>query len=116
MTRKKGTESQTKKHWKMKEMQLLLELNSEGFTHKEIADHLGRSEKAVQLKISKIRSFVGPTKKASKKTKIDLGMYPIPKEEDAEPFVLTKRHVGIAIIWASLVVAICVAILVERLI
>ena len=116
MTRKKGTEPKTKKHWKMKEMQLLLELNGEGYTHKMIADHLGRSEKAVQLKISKIRSFVRPTKKAPRKTKIDLGMYPIPKEKDAEPFVLTKRHAGIAVIWASLVAILCFAILAERLI
>ena len=111
MKRNKGTEPQTKKHWSMKEVKLLLELTSEGFTHKEIADHLGRSEKAVQVKIYKLRSLIVPTKKPPKK-KIDL----VPNKGTPKEFVISKRHVVLALVWSALTTAFCVAILLERLI
>ena len=41
------------KSWTSKELEQLISLKNEGSTYKDIADHLGRTEKAVQVKLSK---------------------------------------------------------------
>lgn len=114
--RKIGTEPQAKKHWTRAELKFLLKHNREGFSYHDIGEHLGRSEKAVQLKVSKLRNSLTTKKKAVRKNKIDVTMHPIPIEIDSTEFILTKRHALMAAIWAVLVGCICFAILAERLI
>ena len=51
------------KSWTSKELEQLISLKNEGFGYKDIADHLGRTEKAVQVKMSKWNKSMAQTSK-----------------------------------------------------
>ena len=51
------------KSWTSKELEQLISLKNEGFGYKDIADHLGRTEKAVQVKMSKWNNSMAQTSK-----------------------------------------------------
>ncbi len=51
------------KSWTSKELEQLISLKNEGYTYKDIADHLGRTEKAVQVKMSKWNNSMAQTSK-----------------------------------------------------
>jgi len=51
------------KSWTSKELEQLISLKLEGYTYKDIADHLGRTEKAVQVKMSKWNNSMAQTSK-----------------------------------------------------
>ena len=51
------------KSWTSKELEQLISLKNEGFTYEDIAEHLGRTKKAVQVKMSKWNSSMAQTPK-----------------------------------------------------
>ena len=63
MKRKVGKEVRTNQHWTNKEVQRLLAMSEGGIKYKEIAKSMDRSEKAVQVKLSKVlRQLAKPMK------------------------------------------------------
>jgi predicted transcriptional regulator len=63
MKRKVGNQKRTNQHWTNKELQRLLALSEGGVKYTEIAKTLGRSEKAVQLKLNKLIRDISKPKK-----------------------------------------------------
>ena len=53
-------------HWSGKDIQDLLNFSSAGFSHREIGEHLGRTQKAVQVKMSLLRKQVTQASSAPK--------------------------------------------------
>ena len=53
-------------HWSGKDIQDLLNFSSAGFSHREIGEHLGRTQKAVQVKMSFLRKQVTQASSAPK--------------------------------------------------
>ena len=63
MKRKVGNQKRTNQHWTDRELQRLLALSEGGVKYAEIAKTLGRSEKAVQIKLSKLINDMSKPKK-----------------------------------------------------
>ena len=63
MKRKVGNQKRTNQHWTDRELQRLLALSEGGVKYSEIAKALGRSEKAVQIKLSKLIRDMGKPKR-----------------------------------------------------
>ena len=69
-------ETRSNKPWSAKEMQILLDLSAAGVPREDIGLRLGRTAKAVEVKLNKLRGQVKRTKEAVVVT-------------DAKPFDLT---------------------------
>lgn len=63
MKRKVGNQKRTNQHWTDRELQRLLALSEGGVKYAEIAKTLGRSEKAVKIKLSKLINDMSKPKK-----------------------------------------------------
>mgnify|MGYP003140052068 CR=1 FL=1 len=99
-----GKKTKTKKkQWTSREMQLLLKYKADGLDSGEIANCLGRSQKAVQHKISEMR-----TPKPVPETVF-------PTEENSKPFSLDRSKVKKYAIWGGAILALGAALLAERL-
>jgi len=94
---------QKRKQWSPKEMQLLMKYRAEGLNSGEIAKCMGRSQKAVQHKISEMR-----TPKPVPETVF-------PTEENSKPFRLDRSKVKKYAIWGGAILALGAALLAERL-
>ena len=55
---KKLQDKRSNKKWTAKEIQDLLQFKSQGFNNSEIGAYLQRSEKAIDLKMSKLRTAI----------------------------------------------------------
>ena len=103
-----GKKTKTKKkQWTSREMQLLLKYKADGLDSGEIANCLGRSQKAVQHKISSLRSDVLKSKPVLDNM--------IPTEENSIPFSLDREKTKKYAIWGGAILALGAALLVERL-
>ena len=94
---------QKRKQWSPKEMQLLMKYRAEGLNSVEIAKCMGRSQKAVQHKISEMR-----TPKPVPETVF-------PTEENSKPFRFKSTSLSKKYIIGAVVVAAIAAVVIERL-
>jgi|TARA_R110002095_G_scaffold179213_1_gene156616 hypothetical protein len=108
--------NKSKKQWKIKDLQILLKSRADGGSDKEIAELLGRSEKAVQVKSSKLRKQMEIPYQLRGKPMDFIPPKPMGLEDkDPEPLFLERKHVKFITLWGAVVVALLAALLVERL-
>ena len=88
-------------------MQLLLKYKADGLDSGEIANCLGRSQKAVQHKISSLRSDVVKPRLVVENV--------IPTEETSIPFSLERGKAKKYAIWGGAIPALGAGLLAERL-
>ena len=109
--------NKSNKQWKIKDLQILLKSRADGASDKKIAELLGRSEKAVQVKSSKLRKQMEIPYQLRGKPMDFIPPKPMGLEDkDPEPLFLERKHVKFIALWAAAVVALLAAMVIERLI
>ena len=109
--------NKSKKQWKIKDLQILLKSRADGSSDKKIAELLGRSEKAVQVKSSKLRKQMEIPYQLRGKPMDFIPPKPMGLEDkDPEPLFLERKHVKFITLWGLVVVALLAAMVIERLI
>ena len=107
--------NKSNKQWKIKDLQILLKSRADGGSDKEIAELLGRSEKAVQVKSSKLRKQMEIPYQLRGKPMDSIPPKPMDLEDkDPEPLFLDRKHVKFIVLWAAAVVALLAAMVIER--
>ena len=107
--------NKSNKQWKIKDLQILLKSRADGGSDKEIAELLGRSEKAVQVKSSKLRKQMEIPYQLRGKSMDFIPPKPMGLEDkDPEPLFLECKHVRFIVLWAAAVVALLAAMVIER--
>ena len=109
--------NKSNKQWKIKDLQILLKSRADGSSDKKIAELLGRSEKAVQVKSSKLRKQMEIPYQLRGKPMDFIPPKPMGLEDkDPEPLFLERKHVKFIVLWGAAVVALLAAMVIERLI